>query len=74
MRHSDGLVKVIAGPADVIGDWADVLMSAGIRYQLVGAGPTAGSVELWVHHADVEAAAADMATRFHNSLDDAPPS
>ena len=76
-RHTDDLVKVAAGALIEVRAWADVLQGAGILYRVVGDDLTAGlgtalpeSVELWVFRADAEAAEAEMATRFHNSLDD----
>lgn len=76
--HSGDLVKVAAGALIEVRAWAEVLQAAGIQYRLVGDNPTAGlgaalpeSVELWVRRADAQAAATEMAARFHNSLDDA---
>ena len=80
-QHSDDLVRVAAGALLEVRGWAEVLQGAGIMYRLVGDDPTAlpgaappDSVELWVHSADADAAEAEMAARFHNSLDDARPS
>ena len=80
-QHSDDLVRVAAGALIEVRSWAEVLQGAGILYRVVGDDPTAvpgtappDSVELWVHSADADAAEAEMAARFHNSLDDARPS
>ena len=80
-QHSDDLVMVAAGALLEVRAWADVLQGAGILYRVVGDDPTAvpgiappDSVELWVRSADAEAAEAEMAARFHNSLNDARPS
>jgi hypothetical protein len=77
-QHSDDLVMVAAGGLIEVRAWADVLQGAGIMYRVVGDDLTAGlgtalpdSVELWVFRTDAEAAEAEMAARFHNSLDDA---
>ena len=80
-QHSDDLVMVAAGARTEVRAWADVLLGAGIMYRLVGDDPTAvpgtpppDAVELWVHSADATAAEAEIAARFHNSLDDTRPS
>ena len=80
-QHSDDLVMVAAGALIEVRAWADMLQGAGIMYRVVGDDPTVvlgttlpDSVELWVHSADAEAAEAEMAARFHNSLDDTRPS
>ena len=79
MRRPDDLVKVAAGSLIEIQSWCDVLRAAGIECRVVGdlaTGPGTtrpDPVELWVHRADAEAAEAEMADRFHNSLDDARP-
>ena len=78
--HSGDLVMVAAGSLVEIRAWADVLQGACITYRVVGDDPTAvpgidlpDSVELWVYSADAGAAEAEMAARFHNSLDNTPP-
>jgi hypothetical protein len=80
-QHSADLVMVAAGALIEVRAWADVLREAGILYRLVGDDPAAmpgdaplDSVELWVRSADAEAAEAEMAARFHNSLNDPAPS
>ena len=79
-QHSDDLVMVAAGALIEVRVWADVLQGAGIMYRVVGDDLTTGlgtalpdSVELWVFRADAGAAEAELAARFHYSLDDNPP-
>lgn len=80
-QHSDELVMVAAGALLEVRVWAEVLQGAGIVYRVVGddATPVPGtapldSVEIWVRSADADAAEAEIAARFHNSLNDIPPS
>ncbi len=62
-EHSDDLVKVASGSFMQVQEWGNVLQDAGIKASVVGDDLTAsfgtalpGSVELWVHRSDAEAA------------------
>ena len=67
-QHSDDVVKVATGTLVQVQAWGDVLRAAGVEARVVGDNLTAwlgtalpGSVELWVHRADAEAAEAAIA-------------
>ena len=62
------IVCVASGPLNQVWTWHDVLRTAGIESRVVGDNLTAGlgtalpgSIELWIHSADEEAAGAALA-------------